>query len=80
MKSKRVISESSASRRIVGPIVVFVALAFGTAQWVQSGSDAAAVDPARQALEVSDTAGQFEYFPARYTNQAKQPEEHIQAF
>lgn len=62
---------------IVGPIVVFGALTLGAVQWVQSG---AALDPAQQKSEVSNAVGQFEYFSTQYVNQAKQPEEHIQAF
>ena len=70
----------SRSHRIVGPVVVFVALAFGAVQWVHSGRDGAAIDTAQQKAEVSTAVGQFEYFPAQHVNQAKQPEEHIQAF
>jgi hypothetical protein len=79
-QSSRTISEFSIGRRIAGSVVVFVALAFGAVPWVHSGNDGAAIEPAQQQSDVRNAVGQVEYFPAQYVNQAKQPEEHIQAF
>jgi hypothetical protein len=76
----KMIHEISQHHRTFGSILIIVALALGTAQWVQSSVDATAADAAQRISPVSPAAGQFEYFPSQYVNQAKQAEEHIQAF
>ena len=79
-ESARVVYAFSSVQRIVAPIVVFIALGLGTAQWLESGRDAMSVSAAQQEPQARGAAEQFEYFPARYENQGKRIEEHIQAF
>jgi hypothetical protein len=74
------INDFGLRHRIVGPIVLLVALMLGTAQWAHSPGDAAAVEPGQQQSTVNNTAAPFEYFPAAFVNQAQQYEDHIQAF
>lgn len=79
-ESNQVINDFGVRIRLVGPIILLVALMLGTAHWAQSSGDAAANTPAQQESHLSNTAAQFEYFPAAYVNQATEREEHIQAF
>jgi hypothetical protein len=79
-ESVRVVYEFSIGQRIIAPIVVFIALGLGTAQWLESGRDAMSVSAAQQEPQARGAAEKFEYFPAGYDNKAKVIEEHIQAF
>ena len=79
-ESRGVIREFGVGHRIVGPIVVLIALVLGAAQWLHSGGDGAAPSAAQQAPAVGNSAPQFEYFPAQYVNQATESTEHIQGF
>lgn len=79
-ESRGVIREFGVGHSIVGLMVVVFALALGTAQWLRSGGDTAALSAAPQESLVSNTAEQFVYFPAQYVNQATESTEHIQGF
>lgn len=82
-ETARIVYKFSIARPIVGRIVVSIALvlgAAGTAQWMESGRDAAGVSAAQQEPQAHGAAEKFEYFPAGYQNQAKEIETPIQAF
>ena len=66
-KTRRV-NEWHVGFRIVAPVILFLALVLGNAQWVQSGLDMAAAEPSAQPQRTAQGA---EYFPAQYTNQAQ---------
>ena len=74
--------DRSAIRRsqIIAAVIGLVMLAGGGARWAQldEGSAKKAVVPAVPEAQAETAA--TEYFPAQYVNQAKEPEEHIQAF
>ena len=76
----RRINEFGAGPRIVGAIVVLIALVLGGAQWMEYGRDATVLSAAQQEPADRGTAAQSEYFPAQYVNQGKEIPEHIQAF
>ena len=73
----RRVSEWGAGSRIAGPIVVFLALMFGNAQWVRSGLDSVA---ANEPAPAQGTADSTVYFPAQYTNQATAAEAQTESF
>jgi hypothetical protein len=79
---RRLISQFSAGHRIAGAFVVLIVVMLGTVPWLVSGRDASGLEAPRQDATASGAAGtfEFEYFPGRYVNQAKEVEEHIQAY
>lgn len=79
-KSGHVINEFGVGHRIVGPIVVLIALVLGAVQWMQTGRDAAAPSAAQQESQVSNPAEPFVSFHAQYVNQGTEVPEHIEAF
>lgn len=79
-QSRRIISEFGAGHRVVGLLVVLIALVLGIGQWMEYGRDATVLSAAQQEPAVRSTAAQFEYFPAQYVNQATEISEHIGAF
>lgn len=60
--------------------VLAIALLVAAAEWMQPdrGSEQRVASP--EAKGDSSVSAEFEYFPDKYVNQAKDPEEHIQAF
>jgi hypothetical protein len=65
-------------RRLIAPAVLLMALAAGAVSWGQPGSG----EPlgARRHAQPLQAAEAFDYFPARYVNQATETGQHIQAF
>jgi hypothetical protein len=72
------LSSYTMRRRLVAPAVLLVVLATGAVSWGQPGSG----EPlgARRHAQPLQAAEAFDYFPARYVNQATETGEHIQAF
>jgi hypothetical protein len=76
-------TRSARARRIgrsVGTALVFAVLTIGVAYWAKFSTEADAASRAAADSQVSISPAPFEYFPDQYVNQAKQAEEHIQAF
>jgi hypothetical protein len=65
--------------QVIAAAVGLVVLLVGGAEWSHrdAATDQAAAQP-ESAAQAEPTA--FDYFPAQYLNQAKEVEEHIQAF
>ena len=76
---------SAPTRRTRHPVAVAIAilaavLLLVAARWThfdEAGGQPSAKAEVRQS---GDGSAKFEYFPDQYVNQAKDPEEHIQAF
>lgn len=66
--------------RSVGAALVFTVLTISVAYWTEFSREADAARRAPADSQVSISPAPFEYFPDQYVNQAKQSEEHIQAF
>lgn len=72
--------EFGSGHRIAGVIVLVVVATLGSMQLIHPGSNAAALDSAQQHQLANDAPATVEYFPARYVNQATQPEKQIETF
>jgi hypothetical protein len=69
------------SREVLAIVVVLcVAVLLAVSRWTPSGQAAAEAEGVSHPPQIGDASLPFEYFPAQYVNQAKEPEEHIQAF
>jgi hypothetical protein len=77
---------SSRSRNVIrlcryfGSAILLAVLVSGAAYWIDFSRSADAAARAQAQTQESGTPAQFEYFPGQYVNQAKEREEHIQAF
>lgn len=66
--------------RIIAAVVGLAVLLVGGAQWSQRDPALAQNAASQPAAEAQNEPTAFEYFPAPYVNQAKEVEEHIEAF
>ena len=66
--------------RIIAAVVGLAVLLVGGAQWSQRDAVTAQETAPQSKAEAQVEPTTFDYFPAQYVNQAKEVEEHIQAF
>lgn len=65
---------------ITAAVVSLAVLLAGGAQWSQRDASTALESAPQPKAEAQAVAATFDYFPARYENQAKEVEEYIQPF
>lgn len=66
--------------RIIAAVVGLAVLLVGGAKWSQLDAEPAQEAAAQPKAEAQAGPATIDYFPAQYVNQAKEVEEHIQAF
>ena len=66
--------------RIIAAVVGLVVLLAGSVRWSQLNAGTAQEAAPQPKAEAQVEPATFDYFPAQYVNQAKEVEDHIQAF
>lgn len=78
-------SPPAPTRRTRHPVAVAIAilaavLLVAAAQWTQPGRGSGQHTATPEVKAGGSFSAEFDYFPDQYINQAKEPEEHVQAF
>lgn len=66
--------------RIIAAVIGLAVLLVGGARWSHRDAGTEQQAAAQPKAEAQAEPTKFDYFPAQYVNQAKEVEEHIQAF